>query len=458
MKCFKGYMNLASVKIFATSVIFFGLFGNYAKAELSISDAANEANNKRAACLEYQNNLREARRMVSDACKDSNLGDNKKCITASFECADVSGQQAFNNFPQLLGQVTGDPAIGAMSSALTSNNMNQMNSSCPQMSGTIEAKSITDDIDKTNEDLADLVKEKADVQDNFNQEIKKLQEDLNKAQSELEVKKLEIKEKKRKQLADFQSQQNQAKEELRKKSSEVLSLQGQLIQSQQDQALKLIAMTEASGQRGCMKAVADAKKGYDAISSGSSRNYIQQAKSKKQDLINLYNDCMDSFLLQRNALNKAKKQEQDQLSKSITDTQQSIEELKNSLTSAQAQLTEMQNDAQKEEDNATADVAKLMQKTQTDMLAAQQKMQTNLQAIAQKDMNLRQKLARKNNDLTKVGPIAVNKAASGISTGVDQGLEAINFLEDPKNNCNYKPTGSEKSLFQKYQDRGGIRD
>jgi chromosome segregation ATPase len=141
---------------------------------------------------------------------------------------------------------------------------------------------------------------------------------------------------------------------------------------------------------------------------------------------------MDTFYQQRNALNKNKQQENDQINKDLTDTQQSIEELQNSINSASNTLAEMQADAKTEEQNATQKVLKLMENTQQKIAAAQQKMQSNLQAIAQQNMNLNQKLNRLNNSLMTLGPAPSRgteyspaQAASDISTGVSDSLDLM---------------------------------
>lgn len=321
-------------------------------------------------------------------------------------------------------------------------------SGCPQMSGKTyfnRKDSIQKDIDSTQKELADLNDDKAKAQDDYNKQISDMQDDVNKAQDQLDQTKLDINDKKRKQLSDFQTQQSQMKDQLRQKSSDILSLRGQLIQSQQDQALKLIAMTDASGKRACMKAVNDANKAYGAVSGSTS---IAAQKSKKADLIATYNDCMDAFNQQRVALNKSKKQEQDQINQQITNTQQSVDDLNSSLNTSSEQLTEMQNDAQTEQDNATQKVVKLMQTTQTKMAAAQQKLQSNLQTLEAKNTSLSQKLNRLNSELSALGPVPQEEStqtAKSIGTEVSTNQEIINDITSDPDKSQCLETGSKKS-------------
>ncbi len=402
------------------------------------------------ACQRAQTTVSNAVKDIGSACRKAGLGGVSKCIESSISCGSTMGSDVFSTTAQALAQNSSNQNVQLAGAVL---GQSEAKNSCPQMSGRdywSEKDKITKDIDSTQKELADLNDDKAKVQDDFNKQIQDLQDDLNKAQEELDKQKLDMKDKKRKQLADFQTSQNQAKEELRKKSSDVLSLRGQLIKSQQDQALQLIAMTDASGKRACMRAVNDAKKAYDAIATNGSGNYIAKARQKKDDLINTYNDCMDSFAQQRNALNKSKKQEQDQINKAITDAQQSSDEISNGLNTAQEQLTEMQNDAQTEEDNATQKVVKLMQTNQNKMLAAQQKMQTNLQTLTTKNQSLTEKLNRLNNSLMTLGAAPKSRssdyspedASSDISSSVDTALTTMD-------NFNNSTDTAKKACFKK---------
>jgi hypothetical protein len=434
-----------------------------ANATIAAATASSKAAQEKSDCQQMRNDLKEANKQISDACRRAGAGGNDSCFKAAVECGKTAGEDNFSSMTGLLSQMSGNPVIQSMASSMGGSGLN---TSCPQISGQdyfTERKNITDDIESAKEDLAKLNDERATVQDDFNKEIQDIQDALKKAQEELAKAKLELKDKKRKQLADFQNQQNQMQEELRKKGTDVLGLQGQLIQSQQDHALKLISMSDASGKRACMKAVLDAKKAYEAIGSSQSSNYIGEAKKKKAELIATYNDCIDSFLQQRSALNKSKKQEQDQIKKAVTDAQQFIEELNNSLSTAANQLAEIQADAKTEEDNETLKVTQLMQTSQTKMLAAQQKMQTNMTTITAKDQNLNQKLNRLNNELTTLGPAptksrsadySVSDASSDISGGVNDALDIIDSEDFKK--CQSGKESSNRSKYKDFQQNSGV--
>ncbi|QDK39431.1 hypothetical protein [Bdellovibrio sp. NC01] len=395
--------------------------------------AASIAQDTKRACADARKDLATANKDMAKVCSEASLGSD--CSDKVDECSSVTGSSTF----QSAGQVM--TALGNQYGTLVSA-LGGANGGCPQMTGKTyfnRKDSLTKDIDSTQKELADLNDDKAKIQDEFNKQIQDLQDEVNKSQEDLDKLKLEMKEKNRKTLADFQNNQNQMKEELRKKSSDTLNLRGQMISSQQDQALKLIAMTDASGKRACMKAVTDAKKSYDAVASSNSANYIAKAKQKKQDLINTYNDCMDAFEQQRNALNKSKKQEQDQIAKAIQDNEASIGELQNSINSASSQLSEIQADAQTEQDQATQKVVKLMQTTQTKMLAAQQKMQTNLQTLEAKNQSLTAKLNRLNNELAMLGPAPSEdstKTAKQVGSELGSLQEAVELAKQSvKDNC-----------------------
>lgn len=404
---FQGFTEFASADCLDACV---GKEGEDAKTcRAKCESTENNLKASISVCSELQNSVTKAKEKIANACEKMKVGSKYQCTENAIDCADASGEEPAQSTAQIIGQMSTDPTVQALGNAYgQSQNQQQssFNQKCPQMSGRdyfTEKDKITKDLETTQEALAKLTEDNAKINDELNKQNQDLQDSLNKAQEELDKDKLNIKDKKRKQLTDFQNQQTQMKETLRKKSTEVLSLQGQLSQSQQDQALKLIAMTDASGKRACTKAFNDAKKAYDTLATSSTGSYIGLSKQRREDLLNTFNDCMDSFQQQRNALNKSKKQEQDQIRKAITDAQQSIEEMNNSLNTAQAQLTEVQNDAQTEEDQATQKVVKLQQTTQTKMLAAQQKAQAMLQANATKNQSLSQKLNRLNNSLMTLG-------------------------------------------------------
>lgn len=442
MNSISNYTNKTAVKTFiALCFLMFQFTAVSAQAdsicEADCSDSSNVPACKQRCrvadgklCIDARDKLSSAKKEKNKLCGEAELG--ADCSEQVSACSEVASSNAFATAGQYMNAVGNQ--YGSLVSALGAGG----GRGCPQMAGKTyfnRKDSLNKDLDSTQKELADLNDDKAKITDEFNKQIQDLQDDLTKAQEELDKQKLEMKEKKRKQLADFQASQNQAKEELRKKTTDLLSMRGQLISSQQDQALKLIAMSDASGKRACQRAVNDAKKAYDAIVSSGSGNYIAKAKQKKQDLISTYDDCMESFNQQRAALNKSKKQEQDQINKAITDTQQSSDELANSMNTASSQLAEMQQDAKTEEDQAAAKVTKLQQTTQTKMMAAKEKADANLKTLEAKNSSLSSKLNRLNNELTQLGPAPseestktvkqVGSELDGLQENIDEASKSV---------------------------------
>lgn len=476
MNHFWDCMDKTGVKIFFVILLLVS-FVERVSAENSAAAPSISLGPENPGRLDYdkaraqKSDCKDARKVVSDAntaigkaCQKAGLGKPDVCVKQAMECGEISGSDTYSSNTQILSQLSQlstNPMAQTLGSAIGTVGANSdVNSACPQMNGRdyfTENDRINKDLKDNKKDLADLNEEKTKIQDEFNKTVQDLQDDLTKAQQDLESKKLELKEKNRQQLASFQENQQKQKDQLRTISTQVLNLRGQLIMSQQDQALKLIAMTDASGKRACMKAVNEAKKAYLAIASSTNGNYISQAKQKKQDLIAVYNDCMDQFLLQRDALNKSKKQEQDQINKALSDQTQQSEELTNAMSSASAQLAEIQKDAKDEGDQATQKVATLMQTNQNKMLAAQQKMQGNLQTLATKEQNLAQEQNRLNNSLLTLGPKPKSRgdeytpaaASSEISGLVDDALSAMNDSDNAAcfSGVAYK---DQKTKFEKY--------
>lgn len=380
---------------------------------------------EKESCKQAIDKIDDATRKIGEACRKAGLSGSSNCVAKSTNCAKESGEESFDSV-QAFGMVLGVPA-GAV---------NGVTSACPQMNGRdyfSEKDRIQKEIKDTEKELAELNDDKAKIQDDYNKDVQDIQEALTKAQEDFKKHSLEIDQKERERIAEFNNSQNQAKEELRKKGAEILRLRGQLIQSQRDKALKLIAMTEASGKRACMKAVTDAKKAYEGVSAGTSANHIAQAKKKRQDLINIYNDCMEAFDQQRIALNESKKQEQDELNNQIANTQSSIDEIQNSLNLASNQLEEMKQASVKEKNDALQSVIDLGTRSQQKMQAAYTKLQENLKTIAAKSASLQSALNRANQALMTLGPAPKSKSSDYTPSDASSEIDAqISVIERAK--------------------------
>lgn len=405
-----------------------------APAQKVVSDEAYAAGQRIASCERKLESIKESRKKAAEFCRKAGLSSSTEgdsfCVQKSLDCGNEVGKESFDSV-DAIAAVFGVPA----------DDSKKLADACPIMSGRDyfkEKDAITKEIKETEKELAELNDDKAEIQEKYNETMQDLQEALTKAQEDLKEKNLKMEQEDRDRIAEFHATQNQAKDELRKKGAEILRLRGQVIQSQRDKALKLIAMTDASGKRACMKAVREAKKSYESISGSSSSNHIAQSKQKKQDLINLYNDCMEAFDQQRIALNESKRQEQIELNTQIDSLQSSMDEIQNSLNLANSQLEEMKQASEKRKSDALQSVIDLGTLTQQKMQAAYSKLQENLKTIAAKGTSLQAALNRANASLMTLGPApksrnseyAPSDASADISAEVNNIEEAKAFLNN----------------------------
>ncbi|MGZ3773549.1 MAG: hypothetical protein ACXVCY_00855 [Pseudobdellovibrionaceae bacterium] len=393
-------------------------------------------------CGDARSKVDDAVKEIGDACKRAALGDINSCVSKAKSCGDISSSDSFNTF-DAFGTALGLPPGQSISG---------IKSACPQMNGRdyfSEKDKLEKEIKDTQQQLADLNDDKAKFQDDYNKEMQTVQEDLNKAQEDYKQKSRDIDQKNREQLADFNNNQNQTKDQLRKIGAQILNLRGQLIQSQRDKALKLLAMTEASGKRACMKAVNDAKKSYDSVSSDLSASHISQAQQKRTDLINIYYDCMDAFDQQRIALNESKKAEQDQINKQINDYQSQMDDIQNSLNLSSSQLQQIQQAAQQEKSDSLQSVVNKGNTSQQAMNSAYTKLQTNLQTLAAKTQNLTGALNRTNQSLMTLGP-APKRSAEDTAYEASSTISAqVNILEGISGSDLSKCTGLKDEINKK---------
>lgn len=408
---------------------------------------------KNRVCADARREYKDAEQKIADACRKAGIGSGTNCISKAKTCAESAGEEDFNTI-DALGVALGIPA----------GTRGTLSSNCPQSGARDyfdDKKRIEDEIKETEQDLAELSNDEADIQKELTETSEDIQKSIQEAQQELEKQKLEIKESKRQRLAEFQNSQAQAKEDLRRKDTELLRLNGQLRKSQSDKALQLIAMSEASGKRACLKGVEEARKGYAAIANSNNFKRIATAKAKKADLIAIYNDCMDSFYKQRASLNETKKQEQDEIIKSINDTQSSIDEATDSLSLASTQLQQMEEDSEKELSNAEKKVMDLITVSQQKLVSAQQNYQKRMEALATKRTSLSNALTRANNKLLELGPvppksaeIPARDAAADIDAGIND-MESIGTMLEI-NDCGSLRSDIDKKV-KSYKRSGGTR-
>ncbi|XGC80726.1 hypothetical protein ACES2L_15485 [Bdellovibrio bacteriovorus] len=406
---------------------------------------------ERAQCAAAREKMTQAQNKIGELCRKAGGGGSSDCVRKAKECGSASSSESFDTVAAF-GTVLGLPA-GSTNVA----------GACPQWNGRdyfAEKDKIEDDIAETEKELAELNDDKAKIEKEYKKEMNDLQEALSKAQEEYKKRSLEIDEKERERIAEFHASQNQAKEEMRKKGSELLRLRGEMTKSQQNKAKEMLAISEAAGKRECMKNVTAARKNYEALSTSSNANHMAQAKRKKQDLINIYNECMSAFNDARKTLLANTRQAQDQLTKEMNDIQSNVDEIQNGLNLAASQLDEMKQASLKEKSDAVQAVIDLGTRTQTQMEAAYQNMQESLKTLAAKSQSLTAKLNRLNQNLMSLGPVPKRNAEYAIGevgSEIDAQIDVLESIRNDSTICaSVKDAAGEAS--DKYRDsRDGVK-
>lgn len=391
-----------------------------AKAKVEKAKALIQAKKDAAlTCTEATKLVSTTSKDLNKSCSEAGLG--KDCAEKATACADASGEEPQDSITALTEAAGLGQYSAAIKTATAGNkSKDEEGNSCAKYSGKDyyeTKKKSEEDLDKVAEDLAKLTEEKAKLQKDFAKELQDIQESVTKAQEELEAQKLKIKDSKRERIANFQNTQNQQKDQLRQKNMSILKIKGDIINSDRDKAMKLVALTDASGKRTCMNEYNKARASYQKTSTSSTSNHLASASAKKKDVIAVYTDCIAIFQQQRVALNESKKQEMDTLNAQLANLQSEVDDLTGNMELSANQLNEMETDAATEQSQAEQKVIKFMQTAQQKMLSAQQELTTNVQALTQKETALKTKQNRINNSLMTMGPIP--KSRSSKSTAVD---------------------------------------
>lgn len=386
--------------------------------------ADQTASRRAEACSRLTDRINDEVRKIAEACRKAGMGGGSNCVSRALRCGEASGEDAFDTtaaFTAALG------AAGINTSGAAGPN------ACLQMSGRdyfTEKERIEKEIKDLEKELADLEKDKTEKQRDYDKEIQDLQEELTKAQEEFKAKELEISAEEREQIAQFQESQRQAAENMRKGATEILTLRGQLIASQRDKALQLLARSEEAGRRACNKAVRDARAAYQNVSGSGTGSHVQRATQKKRELLQIYSDCMSSFEQQRIALNESKRQEEAMLNDRINNAQSNMDEIQNSLNSAAANLEELKAAATKKKNDALQAVIDLGKRNQEKMQAANTRLQQDLQTFARQTASLQAALNRANQSLLTLGPVPRSRGTEYSEAEASSEIEAsINNIE-----------------------------
>lgn len=383
-------------------------------------------------CNDLRSRYSSARRDMLRLCKDAGAGSN--CVDKVDSCNTEASDTGGINLYQTLGTAVGsDNALGTALGVMGQSS--NVGGGCPQFSFQdyfSKKKEYQEDLDRTEEDLAKLSDDKADIQADFNKKITDLQKDLNKAQEDLEKTKDQIAKDKLENSQKLQEAQNSAKDSMRQQATTLLDLHGKLITSQRDKALNMIALTEASAKRACMKTVNEMKAQWQkegVLSGFSSGTMIAKAKRLKQDLIDTWNDCMTVYDQKKQALLESKKQEEDMLRKQIQDTTESMAQTQDSMDSAASNMAQMNALADKQQTQAETNMKNTQTSIQTEMTAAKQELEQKLQTLATKTTNYNQKINRLNTQLSSLGAVP----PSGATTTAPQVADEVAGLQEEMN-------------------------
>ncbi len=400
-------------------------------------------------CNDVQKEYKEIRNNITKACNDAGLG--KKCASNSIACGEEMEEEDFDTVS----------AIGAALGIQNANNQ-QVSNKCPQMSTrdiSEGRKSLQKEIKEDEKELADLTKEAAELQADYDKEVQKIQEELTKAQEDYKKKEKEFSQEERQRIADFQKTQAQAAQDMRTKGDEILSLRGQLTALLRNKARALNKLSESTGKLACMAEVNKMKAEYEKMmgsSTSSSANFIGQAKKKKLEMTRTYSTCMADFYQQRIQLNEQTQNQQETLEKKIADTQATVDNIQDSLNLAQNQLNEIAKDASESKKEALQSVIDLGTRLQQQMQAAYTKLQKNLQALQTKTASLQKSLSTSNNELLSLGPVPKTKkdlSASDAAQTISDEVRNLNTIlnNDEKKKC---IPGIEKEINQLKKSHG----
>lgn len=414
MKNISQITKKTNVNIFFTLVLLV-VSSSFAEAK---DDDKDNGYSPAEVCRDIRNKYDTAARDINSLCRKAGIGGS--CESKIESCnADAEDDGQINSMA-LLGTAMG--TTNTLGQVLTAAGTQAKSSGCPQYTYsdyTSTKKDYQNDVKDAEEKLLDIQDQQTEAQEDFNKEIADLQEDLNKAQQDLEDKNNDLEEEARNTLQEFQKTQNEAKESLRQQATDLLKARGSLVTSQRDKALKLIAMTEASAKRACMKTVNEMKKNYEGSLSGlSSNTMIAKSKRMKADLIAAWTDCMSVYDQQRTALFESKKQEELEITKQITDIEESMTQTQDTLNLAQSQLTEIQNSNATKKSQAQQNLVKTMQSIQNKMTAAKQKLESTLKSLATKTETYNNRVQKTNAAITAMGaapPSGATEVASQVS-------------------------------------------
>ncbi|MNJ91206.1 hypothetical protein D3C87_88530 [compost metagenome] len=383
--------------------------------------AERESMRSENTCIRLESDLREANRRLGESCSKAGT---RNCVEAAKKCSAEGGNEDTDTVSQILPGILG--AVGGQQYAGRGGSF-APGQGCPQWSGKdyFEKKKEYDkDVQEAEKDLVQLTKDQAKAKKEFDEKIQDIQKKVNEAQADLKKKENDIEKDTMERLAQAQESQSQNAANLRKKGTEILEIKSRITNSNRDKAKKLIALSEASGKRECMKNVRKARADYVNVSANTSSTHIAQGDAKRQDLLAIFLDCTAIFEQERVSLNENKRQELEALNKQLADVEEEIKAINDSMALAQSQLDKINTMAADEKTQAQQELMKMMQLSQQEMVSAQESLQKELAAIAQEQQSLQKRIQTANTALSQLGPVPKSPSSTSSLSDVADTIEA----------------------------------
>ena len=344
-------------------------------------------------CKEGETDLKKAIEDISAGCSKAGYRVDE-CKTRASECMSSEG---LSDDIDPMGMVASQ--MGVQLGSVMSGK------ACPQLSGKSYATrkdKLEEKLKRAQEQLADVKKDEADLNNDYQKDMIALNKKMTEAEKELKEKSLQMEAEDRKRLAEFQQSQNQAKEELRKVGMSLIQLRAKLNNSQAEKAVALIELTEEAAKMECDAKVAAVASKATAAKTNTSQNLIAQSTANKKRRIAVWNSCIEGFQEKRKAMLEGKKSEQEAILTEIRNTETRADEIQNMLSLSSTHLEQVKQADLTAKSDAQQNLIKLGQEIQNEMSAAYSKLQQTQQSFNMKSANLQSQINMANMELQKL--------------------------------------------------------
>lgn len=407
------------------------------KKEESSSNSSNEiktssgfrsggvaTNNVPDKCDTLRSELARSRRDFSDACGSAGLGGFNSCYSKIQRCSDAALGSSGTDSDDISREFS--RALGVP--------INKVSSSCPKYSGQgyFERKDKYDrEIKDTNDDLAKIKEETAELKEKFAEDVNEVQEDIAKAQEEYNEKVLKSKESKREEDMALAKNAAETAEKIRNAETTIMMKRQEINNLYATQNSQLIIMNDAALVSACRKKVLDVKAEYLKLmgkSTGSGSEYFRRASEKKKVLQAEWDSCRAQFQVQRKAVVEQNAQKVEQAEKVIRDTQSQVDDLKQVLATMSSQATEASTDRNTALTDAQKGLQEKIGRATAKLQSMQQTTEEKAKALAEKQQFYQQNSQKLNVAVANLGPVpddeSSTKKISEVSSKYDEYLEA----------------------------------